>query len=316
VINGLPYDVAIPVVKKIVESGTLAVDLCTGRDAVPFHEVAVAKGVVYVNGIGATPGITNMMAKHLTEVAAADTGEARGYQVMDVSFAAFRAAGLSRSLADILLWEFDRDNDELKYWKDGVFTRVPPLDDPREIDFSAPIGRQTVYHVPHEETQFLPKSLPSLNEVHVRGCFPKETMDFVKSCAALGMLSSAEKTTFRGEEISKIDLMAETLCAYDTCRETKTFAYGLNTSLTETSGDQTRTYSCRIEFDQESGAWSDYSDSFTYRSAIGLPLIVAAEMLIAGQFDGFGVVGPESVFACDAFFKKLQQDHGMMLKDM
>ena len=64
VINGLPWKYDLPVTKACVEVGVNGLDVSTEEDQWSYHAEAKNKDVVFIPGVGATPGITNAMARH------------------------------------------------------------------------------------------------------------------------------------------------------------------------------------------------------------------------------------------------------------
>ena len=53
---------------------------------------------------------------------------------------------------------------------------VPPFSGEKEVAFAPPIGRVRTYLVPHSETHTLPRFLPGLRRVDVRGTWRPEIM--------------------------------------------------------------------------------------------------------------------------------------------
>jgi len=84
VVNGLPFKYDYPVNKACVEAGVDGLDLSSDDPQFALHTEALKKDMLFVPGVGATPGITNMMVRRASEVL--DRMEA-----VDIFFAAFRA---------------------------------------------------------------------------------------------------------------------------------------------------------------------------------------------------------------------------------
>ena len=83
ILNGLPWKYDLAVTKACVEVGVNGLDVSTEEDQWSYDAAAKEKGIIFIPGVGATPGITNAMAKkgadQLDEV-----------EDIDISFAAFR----------------------------------------------------------------------------------------------------------------------------------------------------------------------------------------------------------------------------------
>jgi saccharopine dehydrogenase-like NADP-dependent oxidoreductase len=99
ILNGLPWKYDLAVTKACVEAGVRGLDVSTEEDQWSYHEVALAKDIIFVPGVGATPGITNVMAR-------------RGADQLDevdeiqINFAAFRCPAPAPGLLITFLWEF------------------------------------------------------------------------------------------------------------------------------------------------------------------------------------------------------------------
>jgi saccharopine dehydrogenase-like NADP-dependent oxidoreductase len=83
VINGLPWKYDLAVTKACVEAGVSGLDVSTEKDQWDFDTAAKDKGMVFIPGVGATPGITNAMARY-----AADRMDE--VEDIQINFAAFR----------------------------------------------------------------------------------------------------------------------------------------------------------------------------------------------------------------------------------
>jgi lysine 6-dehydrogenase len=83
VISGLPCEYDPAVTKACVEAGVNGLDVATEEDQWSYDAAAKDEDLVYIPGVGATPGITNAMVKH--------TANQRGQvDEIQISFAAFR----------------------------------------------------------------------------------------------------------------------------------------------------------------------------------------------------------------------------------
>lgn len=83
ILNGLPWKYDLTVTKACVEAGVSGLDVSTEEDQWDFDTAAKEKGIVFIPGMGATPGITNAMARR-----AADQLDT--IDDIQINFAAFR----------------------------------------------------------------------------------------------------------------------------------------------------------------------------------------------------------------------------------
>src|SRR3972149_2820611 len=82
VVNGLPFHFDMPVTRACVEVGVSGLDLSSDEEQFELHSQAADKGITFVPGVGATPGITNMAVARAAELL--DRLEA-----VDIAFAGF-----------------------------------------------------------------------------------------------------------------------------------------------------------------------------------------------------------------------------------
>jgi len=99
VINGLPWKYDLAVTKACVEVGVNGLDVSTEEEQWDYDGTAKDKDLVFIPGVGATPGITNAMAKQ----AANQMDEVDDIQI---NFAAFRCPAPAPGLLITFLWEF------------------------------------------------------------------------------------------------------------------------------------------------------------------------------------------------------------------
>jgi len=152
VVNGLPWKYDLPVTRACVEAGVNGLDVSTVEDQWDYSPTAEGKDIVFIPGVGATPGITNVMAAR----AARELDEVHK---IEINFAAFRCPAPSPGLLTTFLWEFHPGTKERTYYQDGEFIYAGPFEGIKVVDFPGPIGRQEVCYIPHPETRTMPGSL-------------------------------------------------------------------------------------------------------------------------------------------------------------
>ena len=119
VVNGLPWKYDLPVTKACVEAGVNGLDVSTEESQWDYDERAKDKNIVFIPGVGATPGITNAMGKQ----GADQMDEVDDIQI---NFAAFRCPAPAPGLLTTFLWEFHPDTKERLYYQDGEFHWAGP----------------------------------------------------------------------------------------------------------------------------------------------------------------------------------------------
>jgi hypothetical protein len=66
ILNGLPWKYDLAVTRACVEAGVSGLDVSTEESQWEYDAAAKEKGIVFIPGVGATPGITNAMARRPT----------------------------------------------------------------------------------------------------------------------------------------------------------------------------------------------------------------------------------------------------------
>jgi lysine 6-dehydrogenase len=293
VLNGLPWEYDLAVTRACVEAGVNGLDVSTEEEQWDYDAAAREKDIIFVPGVGATPGITNAMAR-------------RGADYVDelddiqINFAAFRCPAPAPGLLITFLYEFHPHiEDERLYYKDGEFYSVGPFEGAKTVNFPGPIGEQEVCYIPHSETLTLPKSLGS-KAVSVRGCFPPHAMRLAKALLESGLYGE-DPVTVKGVDITPLELMHELLIQLPECKQTPLWAYGL---LVEVSGKRDGR-SVRAKFWNRHPPMEEWGGQAAYYKNIAIPLSIGAQMIARGDVKHRGVVPPETAIDPDILFAEL-----------
>ncbi len=294
ILNGLPWKYDMPVTRACIEAGVSGLDVSTEEDQWGLDEAAREKGIVFIPGVGATPGITNAMAR-------------RGADLMDevdeiqINFAAFRCPAPAPGLLITFLWEFHPQTEERTYYRDGEFHWVGPFEGLKKVTFPGPIGEQEVCYIPHPETRTMPKSLGA-KAVSVRGCFPPHAMRLAKAMLESGLYSE-EPLTVHGVETTAFDTMYQLLLALPESKETPLWAYGL---VVEVFGRRDGR-EVKVRLWNRHPPMEEWGGPAAYYKNIAIPLSIGAQMIGRGDVTVKGVVPPETAIDPLVFFAELRK---------
>jgi len=294
ILNGLPWKYDMAVTRACVEAGVSGLDVSTEEEQWDYDAAAKEKGIVFVPGIGATPGITNAMAR-------------RGADQMDevdeiqINFAAFRCPAPARGLLITFLWEFHPETEERTYFKDGEFHWVGPFEGLKRVNFPGPIGEQEVCYIPHPETRTMPKSLGA-KAVSVRGCFPPHAMRLAKAMLEAGFYSE-ETITVKGVEATPLELTHEILIQLPESKETPLWAYGLVVDVLGKRAGR----DVKVRLWNRHPPMEEWGGEAAYYKNIAIPLSVGAQMIARGDVTVKGVVPPETAIDPEIFFAELRK---------
>jgi len=145
-----------------------------------------AAGITAVSGLGATPGLSNVLARHAAE-------EFERLEEVHVSWVSLRTVAPTRGGLGTILWELGEDCPTRQYYDSGRFESAAAFDGARTVEFAPPVSTQRVYHVPHTEVQTLPKNLPDLRACSVRGTWRPQIMAEIEVLNKYGLLSNRFK---------------------------------------------------------------------------------------------------------------------------
>jgi len=297
VVNGLPFKYDLAVNTACVEVGVNGLDLSSEDPQFALHEKALAKDMIFIPGVGATPGQTNMMVRRASEIM-------DELHEVEVFFAAFRSLAPAPGLLRTTLWEFnpeEGDRDEV-YFEDGEWHATPPMSGGIQVRFHEHIGEQMVYYVPHDEANTLPHSFPTLRRAAVRGCFPPHVMELMGSLMRGGLLSS-RPVTIGGETMPTIDVMAKLLWESPASKENPVWAYGLVVQVTGVRNGRKVVATYRNHHPPQE-VWGGPS---AYFKNVGIPLSIGAQLIAYGETTAKGVVPPERALPTDPFFRELEK---------
>jgi saccharopine dehydrogenase-like NADP-dependent oxidoreductase len=293
VISGLPCEYDPVVTKACVEAGVNGLDVATEEDQWSYDAAAKDKDLVYIPGVGATPGITNAMVKHAAN-------QMDQVDEIQINFAAFRCPAPAPGLLVTFLWEFDPRTETRFFYENGEYHPVGPFEGLKTVDYGGEIGVQEVCYIPHPETRTMPKSLGA-RKVSVHGCFPPQAMKLAKTLLEWGLFDE-EPFTYKGVETSSQEMMYELLLRSPRTKETPVWGYGL---VVEVLGKKDGK-DLKIKLWNEHPPMAEWGGKAAYYKNIGIPLSIGAQMIVRGDVDVRGVVPPETAIDPLIFFDELK----------
>ena len=298
VINALPFKYDYIVTKIAVEEGVSGVDVATEQDQFDLTPKAEETGALFVPGVGATPGTTNLMAAKAAQLLdKVDT--------IEIFWAAFRCTAPSPGLLHVTIWEFDPNLKERVVYEDGVHKPVPPYSGAKWVEFFPLIGRRETVFVPHSETYTLPEYLPPEKKprrVYVRGTWPDETMNLLKVLLYYGFYED-KPVDFDGVYVKPMKFIYRFMLQSEKARETEVWGYGLRV---EATGEKDGKPAKVIVMNEHPSGVEGWEGSRAYFRPIGNPLSIGAQMIYRGEtLVEKGVYPPEAAFDPDKFFQEL-----------
>jgi saccharopine dehydrogenase-like NADP-dependent oxidoreductase len=251
-------------------------------------------GVTICLGCGATPGVTNLMARK-----AAD--QLDQIDEVHIAFASYRAIAPSPGLLDTVLDEFSSGSRRF-FWQEGEFIEVPAFSGLKQVRFAAPVGEVETYYVPHSETHTIHRFIgKGVRVVDVRGTWPREIMQALRVFAALELTGTRE-TEFRGQPIpTKEFLRAHILQHVADFSGEDECAFLLNVQVAGVRNGQR----VNLEYTTQHPPRSAWGKAATAKMT-GIPASIAAQKLARNEVTRKGVMAPEACFDPDSFFEELR----------
>lgn len=194
VIGAVQHQLNLPLMQACLAAGAHYCDLGGlfhfTRKQLPLHGKFEKAGLLAVLGVGAAPGVVNVLARALADEM--DRVHEIHVMVGNIDRTLNRpssALGTSYSLATIL----DEANHPAALFTKGQFTFVEPMSGELEIDFGPPVGVRKPAYTIHSEVATLPLSFKDkgVREVSFRIAFDDELADRLRFLRALG--ASGEK---------------------------------------------------------------------------------------------------------------------------
>jgi saccharopine dehydrogenase-like NADP-dependent oxidoreductase len=148
-----------PILRAVIETGRNYLDICDDweptLEMLDLHDQARAAGVTAVLGLGASPGITNLMA--VLALRELDLAEAI-YTVWDLDSAKPEQIGPVPSAA--MVHGMHQLTGSIRVWENGGHAEVRPV---RKVMIDYPgIGRRPSWSIGHPEAVTLPRYYPDL----------------------------------------------------------------------------------------------------------------------------------------------------------
>jgi len=296
VANCTTYHFGLIVTRAAINAGVNYLDLgglYNTPKQLEMDEDARRAGVTICLGCGATPGVTNLMAK-----AAAD--QLDQVDEVHIAFASFRSIAPSPGLLDTVLDEFSASSRRF-FWQNGQFIETPAFSGAKKVRFAEPVGEIETYYVPHSETHTIHRFIgKGVKLVDVRGTWRPEIMRALRSFADLG-LTDDKTITLREQTISTREALRAHILehAANFCGAGE-WAFLLNVEVL----GQRNGKSARIEYVSRHPARSQWGTSATAMMT-GIPASVAAQKLARGEVSRIGVLAPEACFEPESFFAEL-----------
>lgn len=267
-----------------IDVGVNYIDICDDYDvtirSLELDAKAKEKNVLAITGMGASPGITNLLAK-LGSDALDTTEEINTHWVVGES---------GPSGFGVLMHMFHIISGNVPTFLEGEVQEIEAFsqETSKKIKFNDPIGEVTVYHVGHPEPVTLPQFIPGVKKVTNYGALlPEEQNQLFKLFVDIG-LTSSEPIDFKGEKIKPLDFLLYFL-------QDKQLKEPDRNNDTEGAVSATEIEVIGTLDGEETSYTFSKSGYGGMAKGTSIPTAVAASLMLQGKVENKGVMPPEGL---------------------
>jgi len=290
------YKFAQPIMQAVINKGVNYVDICDDYDMTQtlldeYHRQAKEAGITCIVGLGASPGLTNILAKY---------GSEQLDKTNDIRV--FVTRGLTEEAGGAIPYHMMHCwLGEVPVFKNGQFTKGRGLIDGQElVTFPQPFGQGAVYYFGHPETVTLPRYIYGLQNACCKGTFfPDYFRQLLLQVEALGLVSD-ESIQVKGHPVAPIDFLASFIPRLGK----QVVTSGMNipkggavmVSVQGEKNGEPRTYL--------------YEGTAHMKQGTATPAAIGAEMLAKGEIETPGVFAPEGCVPAKKFLNRIKGREG------
>ncbi len=294
VIHAVHHEFNINVMKACLKTSSHYLDLGGlyhyTKKQLKLHKEFKKKGLTAVIGIGAAPGITNVLAKHAAK--GLDKVDSIDIRLGSKDFSTYKQESpLSNTYSvQTLLEEFS--------WKPAVFLDgkaefTEPMSGRERYRFPSPVGIQKPQYTIHSEIATLPYTLKAEN-VTFKIAFDDDFFNKIKTLRDLGLTSN---DSVLGNGIKNIDATTEILKRLPKALPKTIRGYEIIRVIVQGRKDNNGT---EITVDAHVKTENEPTDKDT-----GVPPSIAAKMIADRKITKRGVFPPEEIIPIEEFIGEL-----------
>jgi lysine 6-dehydrogenase len=259
-----------PIVRASIEARVPYASICDDYDAakaaLALDAKARAAGVPVVTGIGWTPGLSNVLARH----AADRLDEAETIEV------AWGASAMDSAGFAVILHTIHIFTGQVPSWRDGREVEVKAGSGRQRVRFPAPVGEIDVFHLGHPEPVTMPRFLSDVKTVTLKGGLSEGPLNtLARALARLRLTDTPAKKRWLGKAIKgTMPVLGRLGAVEEPCSAIRVDVRGR-------VGGEPRTVS--------------YGAAGHMEALTGVPLAIGVRMLARGEIAAPGVHAPEAV---------------------
>jgi saccharopine dehydrogenase-like NADP-dependent oxidoreductase len=301
------YRYGAPIVQAAIKAGRHYIDINDDyrptQEILEMDDAARSAGSTILLGMGASPGITNILARHaanqLDEVDCIQTAwgavggilPSRSEALQSDEFSEERIAAATVHFMHIVAWK-------IPIFRGGKFIEINPLEDGEEMTF--PEGKGFFYYIGHAEPVTLPRFIKGLKGAcNLFGSwFGPEAYDVLRSLGDKirdGKMSAEQAAGQFARELRESIAKQRP----DEPQDTGPLlgVGGLHASASGKKGSRRVKYGYGLKTAPPGGMAGE----------TGVPLAIGTDMIIKGEISQRGVLAPEACIEPLPFFERFKQ---------
>jgi len=290
------YKYAPLIMQSVITKGVNYVDICDDYDVTQilldeYHRQAKEAGITCIVGLGASPGLTNIMAKY---------GSEQLERTDDISV--FVTRGLTEEAGGAIPYHMMHCwLGEVPVFKNGQFTKARGLIDGQEtVTFPQPFGQGDVYYFGHPETVTLPRYIFGLQNACCKGTFfPDQFRELLLQVESLGLISE-QPISIKGYDVAPIDFLAA-------------FLPHLGKRVVDSGLKIPEGGAVMVRVQGEKNGEPKtlfYEGTANMKQGTATPASIGAEMLAKGDIEKPGVYAPEGCVPAKEFLNRIKDREG------
>jgi saccharopine dehydrogenase-like NADP-dependent oxidoreductase len=248
-----------------------------------LDDAARSRGVTALLGMGVSPGLTNLLAGHGIRRASGDI-------TVDCEYVTLRPRNATPGLLETALRQF-RDGAQAPVFENGAVKGYPPFSGALRTRFAGLEDEVEIVYTPHSEPITIPRFIPGLKRVTVRGSYHPRIMALLKSLSEFGLLDPEMRVDAGSASVEFQPLLRTALLGSGVPRPSGIGPlYIMRVRVTSERGG--RQSSSLVTIGHEPG-W----DALPQGRLTALPAAYAARLLATKELDAPGIMSPEVM--CD-----------------
>ena len=144
--------------------------------------------------------------------------------------------------------------------------------------------------------------------VEVRGTWPPVNMQLLRALYDWGFLEN-KTVNVAGVEVGVMDAIAAYLLQSEQGTTTQLYGYALHVEVTGTKDGKSVSYTLTSTHPASDGSVAGWERLRAYTRSVGIPMSIAAQLILDNKASRVGVIAPELAFDPEVVFAELEKRH-------